>query len=124
MPCLAAFAKQTSAMRPAAEHRVCATIACSDQQRVSCGPNVFRVRYCDVSPVPPRRAKMHRSVRDASFCYTEVPDLWRDCRMKVGEDSDDGSGRRRTPFVPSEGWIDAFDSQCTDAMVKRLQRFA
>lgn len=45
--------------------------------------------------------------------------------MKAGEHSDDGSGRRhRDPFVPSEAWIDAFDAQCTDAMIKRLQRFA
>jgi Sigma-70 region 2 len=45
--------------------------------------------------------------------------------MKAGEHSDDSSRRRRrAPFVPGEAWIEAFEAQCVDAMVKRLHRFA
>lgn len=30
----------------------------------------------------------------------------------------------RASFVPSEAWIDAFEDQCTDAMLKGVRRFA
>jgi hypothetical protein len=45
--------------------------------------------------------------------------------MNADERSDDDSRRRRhPPSVPEEAWIDAFDTQCTSEMLKRLQRFA
>ena len=44
--------------------------------------------------------------------------------MNVGESSDDNLRACPEPFVPSEAWIDAVDAQCTDAMLKRLRRYA
>lgn len=52
-------------------------------------------------------------------------DPWRDIRVSVGESSEDNPrlGRPELP-VPTEAWIDAFDTQCTGAMLKRLRRYA
>ena len=45
--------------------------------------------------------------------------------MYPDEHSEDDSRRRsRAPFVPSESWIDAFDAQCTEPMLKGLRRYA
>jgi hypothetical protein len=45
--------------------------------------------------------------------------------MDPDEHSEDDSKRRpRPPFVPPESWIEAFDAQCTDLMLKGLRRYA
>lgn len=45
--------------------------------------------------------------------------------MSVGESSDDNlRSERPEPIVPAEAWIEAFDEQCTEAMLKRLRRYA
>jgi len=37
---------------------------------------------------------------------------------------DDPERLPRAPFVPPEAWIEAFDAQCTDRMIKALRRYA
>jgi hypothetical protein len=44
--------------------------------------------------------------------------------MNADEHSGDNSRRHRRPFVPHEDWIDAFDAQCDERMLRRLHRFA
>lgn len=45
--------------------------------------------------------------------------------MSVGESSDDNlRSARPEPLVHAEAWIEAFDEQCTEAMLKRLRRYA
>ena len=46
-------------------------------------------------------------------------------RVNAGESSDDNlRSTRSRAFVPTEAWIDAFDAQCTEALLKRLRRYA
>lgn len=64
---------------------------------------------------------------DASFGYTTVDDLCRDRRMQSKHPPDDASPTRRRPalpFVPSEEWIEQFDAQCTEILLKRARRYA
>jgi hypothetical protein len=45
--------------------------------------------------------------------------------MNADEHSDSNSQQRtRASFVPNEAWIDAFDAQCTEDMLKKLRRYA
>lgn len=44
--------------------------------------------------------------------------------MNADDQIDDPRPRSRDPFTPSEAWIDAFERQCTDAMLKTLRRYA
>jgi hypothetical protein len=45
--------------------------------------------------------------------------------VSVGESSDDNlRSTRPEPFVHAEAWIEAFDEQCTEALLKRLRRYA
>lgn len=45
--------------------------------------------------------------------------------MSVGESSDDNvRSTRPEPFVHAEASIEAFDEQCTEALLKRLRRYA
>jgi hypothetical protein len=45
--------------------------------------------------------------------------------VSVGESSDDNlRSTRPEPFVHGEAWIEAFYEQCTEALLKRLRRYA
>jgi hypothetical protein len=68
---------------------------------------------------------MNCSNASAILRYTLVGDLCRDISVSVGESSDDNLRTSQPePFAPAESWIEAFDAQCTDAMLKRLRRYA
>lgn len=45
--------------------------------------------------------------------------------MSVSESSDDNlRSTRPEPVVHAEAWVEAFDKQCTEALLKRLRRYA
>ena len=57
--------------------------------------------------------------------YPRDGEPWRDRSVSVGESSDDNlRSTRPEPFVHAEAWIEAFDEQCTEALLKRLRRYA
>jgi uncharacterized coiled-coil protein SlyX len=58
----------------------------------------------------------------AAFCYETDGNLCRDPRMKPDQPPDDAP--RVVRFIPSESWIENFDKQCTEPLLKRARRYA
>lgn len=70
------------------------------------------------------RFGMHCSDARTALHYTRDGESCRDRSVSVGESSNDNlRSARPEPFVPAEAWIEAFDTQCTEAMLKRLRRY-
>lgn len=70
------------------------------------------------------RFRMHCSNARTVLRCTRDGELCRNRSVSVGESSDDNlRSARPEPFVPAEAWIEAFDAQCTEAMLKRLRRY-
>ena len=68
---------------------------------------------------------MHCCRSDAYEHYTCVWELCRDTDVNVGESSDDNLRRVRVEgYGASEGWMAAFDAQCTERLLKQLRRYA
>ena len=68
---------------------------------------------------------MHCSNARTTLHYPRDREPCRDRSVSVGESSDDNlRSTRPEPFVHAEAWIEAFDEQCTEALLKRLRRYA
>lgn len=68
---------------------------------------------------------MHCSNTRTTLRYPRDSEPCRNRSVSVGESSDDNlRSTRPEPFVHAEAWIEAFDEQCTEALLKRLRRYA
>jgi len=68
---------------------------------------------------------MHCSNARTTLRYPRDDEPCRDRAVSVGESSDDNlRSTRPEPFVHPEAWIEAFDEQCTETLLKRLRRYA
>jgi hypothetical protein len=89
---------------------------------------MFRPLYCDVPVFTTHRrtsAECTVSLRGHLFATHALAIRGEMRSMNPDEHSDDDSRRGpRAPFVPPESWIEAFDAQCTETMLKGLRRYA
>lgn len=68
---------------------------------------------------------MHCSNTRTTLRYPRDSEPCRNRSVSVGESSDDNlRSTRPEPYVHAEAWIEAFDEQCTETLLKRLRRYA